>query len=129
MTRLLLMTLLLLSSGPAYAGWMLATGSDQTGITLYLDPDTLHRKGDLVKVWQLLDYKIIQNVGGDSYLSTKLQRQFDCAEARTRILTFTNFSGNMGRGNVVHTGLDETKWEPIAPDSVNQVLWEVACKK
>ena len=129
MTRLLLTMLLLLSSTLVYAEWMVATGNDQTGITLYLDPDTLYRKGDLVKVWQLMDYKTPQNVGGDSYLSTKLQRQFDCVEPRTRILTITNFSANMGRGDVIHTGLNETRWEPVAPDSVNQVLWEVACKK
>ncbi len=44
----LLITLLLLSNGPAYAEWV-AIGSSESlgGYTVYVDPDTIRRNGDL----------------------------------------------------------------------------------
>ena len=55
MTRLLLIALLMLSNGPAYAEWV-AIGSSDDGVTAYADPDTIRRKGDLVEMWTLYDY-------------------------------------------------------------------------
>lgn len=35
---------------------------DQAGATVYVDPDTIHRKGDRVTMWELLEYETIQTV-------------------------------------------------------------------
>ena len=48
MTRLLLIVLLVLSSGPAYAEWLLMGGDNQVGMALYLEPGTISRNGDQV---------------------------------------------------------------------------------
>ena len=125
----LLITLLLLSSVPAYAGWVLTSGDDEAGLTVYVDPDTLLRKGNLVKMWQLYDYKTVQAVAGDSLLSIKRQNEYDCAEERTRMLAYTWFSSNMGKGRVVYRTADEQQWEPIVPRSIDRALWKVACGK
>jgi hypothetical protein len=101
MTRLILMTLLVLSSGPAYAEWVLVNGNDETGMTVYVDPDTIHHKEDLVKMWHLFDFETIQTIAGDSFLSSKSQHEYDCAEELDRLVAFTRFSGNMGSGMVV----------------------------
>jgi len=129
MTRLLLITLLLLSSTSAYAEWIPVGGNDPIGMTTYVDPDTIRRKGELVKIWQLNDFKTVQIVGENSFLSAKKQREFNCAEERTRILAATQFSGNMGTGRVVWGNSNEQKWEPIVPESIAQTLWEFACNK
>jgi hypothetical protein len=129
MTRLVLITLLLLSSGPAYAEWV-SLGKSDAGMTIYVDPDTIRRKGDMVKMWYLFDSKTIeQSVAGRSYLSTKNQSEFDCAEERYRFLAWIYFSGNMGSGEVIFNSFDEGKWMPVAPGSVTQSLWKVACGK
>ena len=128
MTRLLLITLLLLSSGPAYAEWV-EIGTTDEGMTLYVDPETVRRKGNLVKLWQLLDFKIVQTVDGDSYLSTKRQSEYDCAEKRRRTLAFTWFSDNMGRGKPVYSSSEAGKWRPVAPESVGQFEWKIACNR
>lgn len=125
----LLITLLVLSSGPVYAGWELTSGDDETGLTVYVDPDTIRRKGSLVKMWQLYDYKTVQTVAGDSLLSFKRYNEYDCAEARTRMLAYTWFSGNMGSGHVVYSAPDEQQWEPVVQGSINRALWRVACRK
>lgn len=128
MTRLLVITLfLLLSSVPAYAEWVLIGTAN--GLTTYFDPATIRRKGDLVKMWELWDFKIKETKGGKSFLSAKYQLEFDCAEERTRELAHLWFSGNMGKGNVVTSESNEGKWTPVSPDSVGETHWKVACSK
>jgi len=124
-----LIILLVLSSGPAYAEWVAIGGNDQIGMTTYVDRATIRRNSNLVKIWQLNDFKTVQTVEGNSFLSTKKQRQFNCAEERTRILAATQFSGNMGNGEVVWVNSNEQKWEPVVPGSIGQTLWEFACGK
>jgi len=128
MKRLILITLLALGSGPVYAEWVSVGGNDPIGMTTYVDPDTIRRKGSLVKMWQLNDFKTVQTVEDNSFLSAKKQREFDCAEERTRILAATQFSGNMGTGKMVWGNSGEQKWEPIVPESIAQTLWEFACR-
>ena len=50
MKQLLLITLLVLSSGPACADWM-SFGASDSGTTVYADPTTKSRDGDLVNMW------------------------------------------------------------------------------
>ena len=54
----LLITLLVLSSAPAYAEWVVL-GTTDDGMTTYADPDTIRRRGDLVRMWALYDFKTI----------------------------------------------------------------------
>ena len=128
MTRLLLITLLVLSSGPADAEWV-RFGTTDDGMTAYADPDTIRRKGELVKMWSLFDFQIMQYVEGIPSLSKKGQSEYDCAEERLRLLALVEYSGNMGKGNVVYTDSIEQPWKPVVPRSVDHVLWTVACSK
>ena len=128
----LLSTLLVLNSGTAYAEWAAVEKNNQlTGImTVYVDPDTIHRKGNLVTMWQLIDFKTMQ--GGRSpsrFSSTKIQKQFDCAQERLRLLALTDFWGNMGTGEPAGAYIDGGNWVPVEPDSIDHALWEVACHK
>jgi hypothetical protein len=98
-------------------------------VTVYFDPDTLRRKGDVVKWWELYDYKVTQTVSGNSFLSIKAQNEYDCAEERIRTLAMSEFSGNMGTGTVIYTSSDVGKWAPVQPASLGQTMWEGACAK
>ena len=129
MTRVLSLTLLVLCSTPTYAEWIPVGGNDPIGMTTYADPDTIRRKGNLVKMWQLNDFKTVQIVEDNSFLSAKKQREFNCVDERTRILAATQFSGHMGTGNVIWSNSNEQKWEPIVPESIAQTLLEFACNK
>jgi surface-adhesin protein E len=129
MTRLLLITLLVLSSGPAYAEWVPLVEQKEAGITVYADPDTIRRNGDVVELWALMDFKTTQTEPKPPHMSVKSQHEFDCAEERSRQLAVTAFSGNMGSGKGVYSNSDEQKWEPVAPQSFNQALWKFACGK
>jgi hypothetical protein len=124
---------LLLNSLPASAEWV-AVEKDylSPGLqTVYVDPDSIRREGDLVTMWQLIDFKWMQGSarGPTRFMSTETQKQFDCAEKRVRLLAFTEFSRRMGTGMPADGYVDKGNWMPIAPDSMNQALWEVGCGK
>jgi hypothetical protein len=122
-----LITLLVLSSGPAYGEWV-AVDKKADG-TAYVDPDSIRCKGDLVKMWTLHDFETMQTMAGNSFLSLKGQAEYDCAEDRYRPLAFIEFSGNMGSSRVVSNDSTEQEWRPVAPGSVGQTLWKFACGK
>jgi hypothetical protein len=103
-----LITLLVLSSVPAYAEWVAIEKQYQSpGLqTVYFDPDTIRREGHLVTIWQLTDYKSVQgNVGlgrfgvdPSRFVSTKTHKQFDCVEKRLRLLAYMELLRHMGTG-------------------------------
>ena len=129
-----LITLLVLSSGPVYAEWV-AVEETPSLRTVYFDPDTIRREGNLVMLWLLMDFQWMQgNVGlgrfgldPSRFLSTKTQMQFDCAEKRLRLLAYSEFLRHMGTGRRNDGYVDTGNWVPVKPDSMNQALWEVAC--
>jgi len=128
-----LITLLILSSGPAYGEWV-AVEKDYLlpGLrTVYVDPDTIRREGNLVTIWQLIDFKWMQGnlKRAHRFLSTKTHKQFDCAQGRVRLLAFTEFSRPMGTGIPADGYVDKDTWLPIEAKSVSQALSEVACGK
>jgi hypothetical protein len=126
-----LVLLLVLSSESVYAEWD-AVEKDylSPGLqTVYIDPDSIRREGNLVTLWQLIDFKWMQGSarGPARFMSTKTHKQFDCAGKRVRLLAFTEFSHSMGTGIPVDGHIDSGHWMPVEPDSVNHALWEVAC--
>jgi surface-adhesin protein E len=134
-----LITLLFLSSVPAYAEWM-AVEKDYLlpGLqTVYVNPDTIRRDGNLVTIWQLIDFKWMKGnqgmgrlgFGPHRFFSTKTRKQFDCTEKRLRLLAFTEFSQHMGTGITDAGYVDKDHWLPVEPESINQALWEMACGK
>jgi hypothetical protein len=130
MTRLFLITLLVLSSGSAYAEWVEVSSSQGAGgFTVYVDSDTIPRKGDRVKMWELYDFKTVQTIYGKPLLSFKRQSEYDCTEERVRLLAYMEHSGNMGEGDTVASGSTGGQWKPVGPVTVDQVLWKLACDK
>ncbi len=131
MTRLLLITLLVLSHGPVYAAWVAVENNYLPGKqTVYVDPDTIRREGNLVTMVILIDWYWMQgNRSPSRFYSTKIKKQFDCADKRLRRLAFTDFYGRMGTGIPSAAYESEGNWYPVEPESLNQPLWEVACNK
>ena len=126
-----LVLLPVLSSGSVYAEWV-AVEKDYLSPgrqTVYIDPGSIRREGNLVALWQLIDFKWMEGSarGPARFMSTKTHKQFDCAGKRVRLLAFTEFSHSMGTGLSVDGLIDGGHWMPVEPDSVNHALWEVAC--
>jgi hypothetical protein len=128
--RVFFITLLMLSSGPTYAQWE-AVGDNVDLDTIYIDIETLRRKGELAEVWVMTDSKLAKRFldTNSFYLSVRQLQQFNCGEEHSRILNATWFSSNMGKGTVIDTLTKEGQWNPLPPGSVGRRLMEVICKK
>jgi hypothetical protein len=102
---------------------------DETS-TMYADPATIHRTGEMVNMWTVLDFKAAQaRPYGTPYMSQKTQHEYDCKEQRARAIHFLRYSENMGGGEVVPTDSDPEEWKPVATGSVVEKLWQIACRK
>jgi hypothetical protein len=99
--------------------------------TVYVDPDTTRREGNLVTIWQLTDFKWMQGSarGPARFSSTKIHKQLDCQERFVRLLAYTEFSLQMGTGIRVDGYVDKDRWLPVEPESINYALWQLACGK
>ena len=127
MKRLLLGLMLLVTATAASAEWT-AVGENED-ITLYVDRATIRRSGNFVKMWSLFDSKKAEVFAGKVFLSRRTQDEYDCKEERRRFLAFTTFSGQMLSGAVNYNDSDTEKWVPVAPGSIGETQWKIACGK
>jgi hypothetical protein len=130
----LLILVLILIHRPAHAEWVGMDDRYQSpGLqTVYVDPDSVRREGNLVTISALIDWTWMQgNRSPNRFFSTKITKQFDCVEKQVRSLAATDFYGHMGTGQVIGGGgyTNESHWVAIEPGTLNQGLWEAACRK
>ncbi len=129
-----LLMMLTLIQTPVHAGWVMMDDRYQSpGLqTVFIDPDTIRREGNVVTASALIDWTWMQgNRSPTRFYSTKMTKQFDCAENLVRTLTATDFYGHMGTGEVIGGGshTSEGHWVAVEPGTLNQGFWEAACGK
>ena len=130
----LVITFLMQCDGFVYAEWVALEDDFQSHPlqTAYIDPDTIHREGSMVRISVLIDWKTMQ--GGRTptrFYSTTLTKLVDCAERRVRTLTATDFYGHMGTGEVIGGGsaISEGHWAPVVSGTITEGLCDAACGK
>lgn len=132
MRKAILMMLLAVVSSSAMAEWVVVTRSENGANTVYVDPATIRKAGNKVKMWELFDYKTMQaqvSNRGLPYMSSKSRSEYDCKEEQSRTLASSYHGENMGGGGVIYTDDEPGKWRPVSPESINEALWELACGK
>ena len=128
----MVLLLMLIQNGPAYAGWVSLGGDSKLGLTIYIDPAATERNGDQRTIWILYDFKTAQiKEGGLSFQSAKMQREYDCGQARTRLLTVLHYAGAMESGKMVLESKPSNQdWTPVGqpePGTIAKDLWTLAC--
>lgn len=125
------MLLLVLSPSLVFAEWVVVERDYfSPGLqTIYVDPTSLQRDGNLATISQLIDYKWMQGnyVGTPRFLSTTARKQFDCTGRRVRSLTFTEYYGHMATGVAMSAYVANNQWLPIELQTLNHALFEIAC--
>lgn len=128
MCKAILMMLLTVMSSSAMAKWV-EVGSKQDVVSTYIDPATITKAGNMVKLWTLTDRKTPRTIAGIAHLSMKMQEEYDCKEKQSRGLAVSFHSKNMGQGKVVYSDSVINEWEPIGHGSAGEILWKFACEK
>ncbi len=131
MRKVIWMVLLAVVSSSAIAEWI-KVGNDEDGVTIYANHATIRKAGNRVKIWSMYDLtKPESAANGKQYLSLKIQTEFDCKAEQLRELYYSNYSKNMGWGDLVfnYREPDSVKWKPLVPESINEALWKYVCGK
>lgn len=137
MTRLVLIVLLVvLSSKPVLAEWILNGNDATSGAKVYFDKDTTVREGTRATMWTVWDHAEPQ--GPYNHLSVLKLDEYDCLGQRSRHLATIYVSGHMGEGTVLHrdeppagvkSKLDELfyGWSVLLPRTNGAFLLQSAC--
>ena len=119
---------ILFLSSSAMADWVKVDSNDLG--TTYVDPSTIRRSGSKVKMWDLVDFRAAQGAkNGQQVRSIRAQSEYDCEESAKRAIYVSAHAGNMANGNIVTLITQAGDWTPIAPESVVEAKWKIACKK
>ena len=114
--------LLTLSIASAEAGW------DRAYVTKtavhYIDPETVHKEGDLRRISTLQDLKA-QGERGER--SIRAVMEYDCKNNRVRPISATAHREQMAVGEVIATISSPAKWIPIAPESAFNTTLRYVC--
>jgi len=106
----------------ATAAWV-KVGQDEN-VTTYVDPVTIRKTDNMVKMLALFNY-----TNKRFYASMKVQTEHNCKKYESRGLSLSYYSEKMGEGQMVNNESTHLEWAPVSPGSVDEALWEIACKK
>ena len=115
---------LLLAISSAWAGWVQVAQNDSGDF--YIDPETIRKDGNLVRVWQLTDFKQ-RNKEGE--LSRRTRTEYDCKQERRRLLSLSTHSEPMAGGTTVANFTPDANWNEIPPGSVSEVFLKIVCAR
>jgi len=118
--------LLMLFCSSAQADWQ-KLGENATE-TAYVDHIEAHGPGK-IRMQGLFDLKTPNTFGDLSYSSMKIQREYHCNNKTSRVILMEAYAGKMGSGDMVYSNNTHYKPSTVQPDSAEEALWEVACKK
>jgi len=124
--RRVMLVVLLLASSPAWSGWVQMSSEGAASI-MYVDPDTIKIDGQFRQVVELHDLKAPDTARGNR--STKVLSEYDCKEARIRLLREDHFSGQMGAGERQGGTTEPTDWFPLAPGTRGWNLMKFVCSR
>ena len=122
----LLLTLLasLLVTGSAWAEWVLISGNDT--LDQYIDPATIRKDGNLVRVWEINDLKQRHK---DGELSRRFRSEYDCKQELRKTLSISEHSGPMASGTTLTSGIPNSPWRDIPPGSIVEAVLKIVCAK
>lgn len=117
-----------LTCSSAVAEWTMVN-SDEVADD-YVNSDNLRRVGDMVKMWNMSDYKSLQKGSGAiPYKSSISLYEYNCKEIQKRWLSFTSYKNKGAKGVVVSNESYVGQWVEIVPDTISETLWKTACGK
>ena len=120
---------LLVAGGAQAADWIALGRTDN--FRVYLDQSRMERNGDLVQLWQMVDFATAQWVDAQTVVgSIKNLVEYDCALPRFRTLAAEAYSEQMGDGRMVaNQRLPNAVWEGVEPGGTAEKTRQLACGK
>ncbi len=118
-----------LLASSAQAEWI-ALGRDEN-FRLYVDQKSLQRNGDLVRVFQLMDFVTAQWADERTVVgSIRTLVEYDCVQPRSRTIALDAYSEQMGDGRrVASEQLADPEWGAVTLGSASERIRQLVCGK
>jgi hypothetical protein len=117
---------LLFVSGSAFAEWLLITKSPK-GETVYIDPATIRKDGDMRTFWRKAEYKDGGKYG--DFFSGRSKVEINCKKEEIRMLSLATFSApNLGGEMTMSEDYPNERFSAIAPGTINNTFMQLVCK-
>ncbi len=94
----------------------------------YIDLTSIHKNGNFVKVWTLIDIKK-QEIQERGIYSLKMQTEFNCKDETFRILNSIAYSDSMGLSSPIASdsqGKENETFNTVEPHAMAQKLFNIA---
>jgi hypothetical protein len=127
MRKLLIGLVLSVVASAAQAQWVLVT-PDIDGDNYYTEPTTKKRTGNIVRMWELVDFKKPKAFADKTYSSERVYWQYDCSEGTRQYLQSHGYSGQMGAGEMIGTTTQAGVKFFVPPNTAAEALLNFACK-
>lgn len=88
--------LLPMTAGQALQWVLVAEADDGSGDRLYVDADSVKRRGNMVQYWS---YYVSRQPDEDGVSSTKMFRELNCATGSFQLLRITHYNGGQVLSN------------------------------
>ncbi len=127
--RVLLTFALAAFSGLVQAEWV-EIERFEDGMRVYVDAASVRREGDLAELRHLVNWGEPQEEPGQAaYRSTIVQTRYDCLGKGEKYLSSVSYAEPMGKGiKVAADGREVEGWYSISSGSMEEKLWQIACK-
>ncbi|MDC0423363.1 hypothetical protein OAL85_03690 [Methylophilaceae bacterium] len=125
--KTILFSLLLIFSTPLYADWNLIYKNEIIKSEYFLNLNNFKRNKDKVRAWTLENFLEPQKVENLDYLSVKSFVEFNCKESSLRILAYSLYSNNMGKGKAIFSKGSPLKWMKISKNTIFSSYSQIIC--
>ena len=123
--KVVLILALGLACSPVSAAWTKVTANVEA--TTYAEVSTINKVGDIAKMSDLVDIKVPR--AGVKYSSIKSLHEYDCKLNKSRVVTYSMYSGSMAGGKIVDSSSRIHDWLPAKFGGATAELWKIACGK
>jgi hypothetical protein len=100
-----------------------------SNVSFYVDASSVTKQGKLRRVWAVQELSTRDEYG---VISHRILKEFDCKDAKGRVLQIEAFTTRMARGVplVTLSGADvDSNWTFIPPATFDELYLNFACKK
>ena len=120
----------LLAPPIAQAEWVKLVSAGEGEVTVYVDPASIKREGNVVEFSALFDYATVRTLSGAPFQSATMQEEIDCAGRQSRTLAVSSHSEPMAGGHIVSTATGGyLPWTPIDPQGIVATIFKFVCKE
>jgi hypothetical protein len=115
----------------SFAEWTLIYKSSDSGSRYYANllDIKVDKKFSKLRLWTIEDFNLLQEVASYKYLSVKSFTEFDCKNAKIRIMGYSLYEENMAKGEIIFSKGTPFEWQKINKDTMNEKYLDIACRE